>query len=218
MDDNMLEQDILEFYAEHKNLAKTRKQFGIGDYSLKKLLRNNGYTRENFRAKNWDRNDDQKVVDLYESGVAADEIGKEFGYCHTTILRVLKRLGVIRRKTSSVIYKGIPEPHLYRIKAQAQRRFMDFEVSEEYLLEVFDLQKKKCKLSGVDIRFADNYSEWIQGESTTSLDRIDSTKGYIEGNVQWLHKSVNIMKQSMTDQEFISWCNLITNNNNKEQV
>ena len=49
-------------------------------------------------------------------------------------------------------------------------------------------------------------------EITASLDRIDSSKGYIEGNVQWVHKSVNIMKCDFSSDIFIGICNQISNN------
>ena len=35
-----------------------------------------------------------------------------------------------------------------------------------------------------------------------SLDRIDSTKGYTEGNVQWVCLAVNQMKSDKTEEEF----------------
>lgn len=44
---------------------------------------------------------------------------------------------------------------------------------------------------------------------TASLDRIDSTKGYVVGNVQRVHKSVNMMKQSLPNHIFIDWCQKI---------
>jgi len=37
--------------------------------------------------------------------------------------------------------------------------------------------------------------------------------GYVEGNVQWVHKIVNFMKQALPDNEFINWCRIIVNNN-----
>lgn len=46
-----------------------------------------------------------------------------------------------------------------------------------------------------------------------SLDRIDSDKGYIEGNVQWLHKWVNLMKSDFTQDEFLNYCRLIIEHN-----
>jgi hypothetical protein len=45
-----------------------------------------------------------------------------------------------------------------------------------------------------------------ESETTASLDRIDSSKGYIEGNLQWVHKDVNIMKMDLSQVEFIDYC------------
>ena len=47
---------------------------------------------------------------------------------------------------------------------------------------------------------------------TASLDRIDPTKGYIEGNIQWVHKDVNRMKMDFTETRFLELVNLIANN------
>jgi len=47
--------------------------------------------------------------------------------------------------------------------------------------------------------------------NTASLDRIDSSKGYIEGNVQWVHKMVNMSKQQYTQEEFINMCIAVAN-------
>ena len=44
---------------------------------------------------------------------------------------------------------------------------------------------------------------------TASLDRIDSKKGYIEGNIQWVHKDINRMKWAFNEDYFIKLCNNI---------
>jgi hypothetical protein len=44
---------------------------------------------------------------------------------------------------------------------------------------------------------------------TASLDRIDSTKGYLVGNVQWVHKDINNIKQDYTVDELMKYCELI---------
>ena len=51
---------------------------------------------------------------------------------------------------------------------------------------------------------------------TASLDRIDSTKGYTKNNIQWVHKTINKMKNVLHDEEFIQWCNLIANYNKEK--
>lgn len=45
----------------------------------------------------------------------------------------------------------------------------------------------------------------VHKKTTASLDRIDSTKGYIHGNLQWIHKDLNQMKSNRTQDEFLEW-------------
>lgn len=63
-------------------------------------------------------------------------------------------------------------------------------------------------LSGLKIELSIN-----RKNQTASLDRIDSSKGYIEGNVQWLHKDINQMKINFNQKDFIKYCKLIAKNN-----
>lgn len=44
---------------------------------------------------------------------------------------------------------------------------------------------------------------------TASLDRIDSAKGYVEGNVQWVHKRINLMKGTLSEKDFIAFCQMV---------
>ena len=49
-------------------------------------------------------------------------------------------------------------------------------------------------------------SSMERGASTASLDRIDSSEGYVPGNVQWVHLVVNDLKSNMPQEEFLNWC------------
>lgn len=111
-------------------------------------------------------------------------------------------------------YEEIPIVHFNRIKSQAERRKIDFDLSINYLWEVFIKQNKKCALTGIDIFFTDNKSAQKTSSKKTncSLDRIDSYKGYIKGNVQWVYKKINVMKHVLSNEEFIFLCNKIVNN------
>ena len=42
-----------------------------------------------------------------------------------------------------------------------------------------------------------------------SLDRLDITKGYETGNVQWVHKHANIMRNVYSIDYFIHLCHLV---------
>lgn len=71
---------------------------------------------------------------------------------------------------------------------------------------LIESQNFKCALTGLPISFIDK---------SASLDRIDSNKGYIVGNMQWVHKDVNIMKNAYDVNYFIKLCKLIVENNSE---
>jgi hypothetical protein len=93
-----------------------------------------------------------------------------------------------------------------RIKQSANRgRKLQFNITQQYIWDLFLKQDRKCAFTDIEIFFPKQFRDvW-----TASLDRIDSSKGYIEGNVQWVHKDINVMKQDMSDEEFIEWCKKI---------
>lgn len=90
------------------------------------------------------------------------------------------------------------------IKYRAKCRNINFNLTKQYLWELYEKQKRQCAISGVPIFF-----ERHSRESTCSLDRVDSFRGYEEGNVQWVHKDVNIMKNVFPLEYFVGFCQLI---------
>lgn len=101
-------------------------------------------------------------------------------------------------------YKGIHGAMYTNIKRDANRRDIEFLVSIEYLWKLYVKQNKKCAISGELINISTN-----RKLCTASLDRKDYMKGYTNDNIQWVHKTVNIMKNRFQDDEFILWCSKI---------
>jgi hypothetical protein len=105
-------------------------------------------------------------------------------------------------------YENISGKYYGRIKRNAEKRNIVFDLSIEYLNQVLVEQNFKCKLSQVPIYFShskkDNY------EATASVDRINSNLGYIIGNIQWIHKDVNLMKNHFNQEYFIELCKKIS--------
>lgn len=107
----------------------------------------------------------------------------------------------------------------------AKKRNIPWDVSIEYLWGLAESQQKKCALSGLDIIFPTVCGINSGAEmgvkalakirlgngrvEAASLDRIDSDKGYIEGNVQWTCKWMNIMKNGLDNDEFVHLCHLV---------
>lgn len=98
------------------------------------------------------------------------------------------------------------------IRKSAKDRNIDFNVSKEYLWELFLLQNRRCNLSGLELTFGTKIGNRIE-DKTASLDRIDSNKGYLEGNVQWVHKNINLIKWSFSQEYFINLCEQIVEHN-----
>lgn len=95
---------------------------------------------------------------------------------------------------------------------KSNRKTKEFNITIEYIWELFVKQERKCALSGVELSMECTGKACKLAETNTrtaSLDRIDSSKGYVEGNVQWIHKEINIMKNNTLQSRFIDWCKLI---------
>lgn len=92
------------------------------------------------------------------------------------------------------------------IRQDAKRRNHDFQITKDFAQSLLDKQNNLCVLSGLPISF---------NEGTASLDRIDSLKHYTSDNVQWVHRNVNYMKNTMPQSEFLNFCSLIVSHNAK---
>lgn len=84
----------------------------------------------------------------------------------------------------------------------------EYDLDMQYAWSLFLKQKKACIYTQIALKFPEE--GFIGG--TASLDRIDSSKGYIKGNVQWVHTRINNMKGDMTHDEFIDFCKKVTKN------
>lgn len=106
-------------------------------------------------------------------------------------------------------YEDISLLFFNSIKSSAIKRNIDFKITIEYLWNLFILQNKKCALSGTDL-ILNGY----KAKGNASVDRINSDVGYVEGNVQWVYKDINIMKNGYSNNYFIHMCKIVSDNNN----
>lgn len=102
-------------------------------------------------------------------------------------------------------YSGFRE-FTRRVKA----RNHDYDIDLEYLLQLWNKQSGRCAYTGISMLLPEGKK---RGEMlTASLDRIDSSIGYMKGNVQFTLTAINYMKNDMTHQQTIELINLIKNN------
>lgn len=104
-------------------------------------------------------------------------------------------------------------------KYPSHRRKIRLGVSMKDAWEVFCRQGGRCALTGLELDFAVRLGGGKRQKKyrwgSASLDRIDSTKGYTAGNIQWVHKEVNFMKWELHEAEFKRFCGLIARNGAK---
>jgi hypothetical protein len=88
-------------------------------------------------------------------------------------------------------------------------------VSLDYLYSIGEKQKWKCALTGLPLEFTRGGTNWGGfwcNPFSCTIDRIDSEKGYVEGNIQLVIWKINSLKKDTENQEFIEICKLVSKN------
>lgn len=114
---------------------------------------------------------------------------------------------------------NIPGEYFTNLRKSAKDRNIDFNISIKFIDMLLIKQNFTCALSGLPIKLyynSLNTKSKNHKKNTASLDRIDSSIGYFDYNVQWVHKDVNKMKQGFNQIYFINLCNKISEKNQYE--
>jgi len=96
-----------------------------------------------------------------------------------------------------------------RVKQSAKLRNIPFEITQEEAWSLFERQGGNCALTGQLLILSPYHKD--RKTNTASIDRIDSSNGYVIGNVQWIHKDVNFMKQEFSQPYFLRLCHMVVN-------
>lgn len=131
--------------------------------------------------------------------------GKEFSplkkqqiYCH-------KKCGTVHRRSKYYPQQyaknsSSPEIFISRLLATNKRYA---KVSVDYLMSLYNKQHGRCALSGREMTYIRGYGRI---STNISIDRIDSSKDYMEGNVQLVCARVNLMKGQFRQDDFVELC------------
>ncbi len=83
------------------------------------------------------------------------------------------------------------------------------EVDLDYVYDVGAGQDFRCALTGDDLEFTRGGTTWLGkwcNPNSCTIDRIDSSKGYVKGNIQLITWRANCLKQHLDNDEFINFC------------
>lgn len=95
---------------------------------------------------------------------------------------------------------------------QKEKANLEVNIDSEYLAKLWDKQQGICPYTRIKLYVAKRKQKDNDHRYLASLDRIDSSKGYVKGNVQFVSTSINYMKNNMTDQQTKEFINEIINN------
>lgn len=87
----------------------------------------------------------------------------------------------------------------------AVARGISIDITQEQAFAIYGAQRGRCALTGLEIELATSQNK----RGTASLDRIDSALNYTADNVQWVHKTINRMKNMFSQDYFIEMCGLV---------
>jgi len=93
---------------------------------------------------------------------------------------------------------------------RAKTKNISFNLTLDYLKELWNIQEGKCAISKIKMSHS-----ILEGklDINASIDKIDPSKGYTIGNVQFVCNRVNMMKSDMLMNNLIYFCKLIISNN-----
>ncbi len=166
----------------------------------------------NNRPLPWTKQEEDLLRERYPTGGASKSLQMALKRNRNSIMAKANGMNLYVTRPSGVknsSFTGcgsISGHYIAIIRRGARERDYEFNLTAQYLWDLLLRQESKCALSCLPLFFPESYHR-ASSTQTASLDRIDSTKGYIEGNVQWTHKNVNKMKHAFTQQDFINYCN-----------
>lgn len=125
----------------------------------------------------------------------------------------LKNSEGIRKRTSIYAKSYTPkfnreiDSRLRNLCTKAKSRTKEFNLVDADLLALWGKQDGRCAYTKLPLLATANQF------NTVSLDRVDSSKGYVVGNIQLVCAAINKMKQEYSEEMFILFCLLVTQNN-----
>lgn len=87
----------------------------------------------------------------------------------------------------------------------AKKRNLEITITRESAFALLAEQGFRCAITGWPIELGTK-TKLGRKTGTASLDRINSSLGYVPGNIQWLHWTINKMKGAMLESEFFEAC------------
>ena len=98
--------------------------------------------------------------------------------------------------------------HFSAARKSATKRNIGFYITEDTIVKLWKKQKGKCALSGIEMTLTHGTSA-AMNPTKISVDRIDNSQGYVDGNVQLILWQANAAKSVWSNQQLIEMCKAV---------
>jgi len=121
------------------------------------------------------------------------------------------------RKCSSIVEHGTEEDlksRLFYQLSQVIRQktvFVGEDVTPDYLLRLWKSQEGKCPYTGEELVLKKHRKRGDKLPYQASIDRIDSSKGYVRGNIEFVSLMANYAKNTWSKEQLIEFFKKVAN-------
>jgi hypothetical protein len=161
--------------------------------------------------------EDKTLDNFYSNGCFSDGVKKYRTRCKVCVLENLainnNKIYKTKCEKRSSSYKNFITGILNH--AAKRKQDLGFNIDIGFLINLYESQEGKCAISGEEMTYLAGGGRKC---TNISIDRIDSNKGYVRDNVQFVCDVVNVMKQQLTKDELILWCNKIIKNSKNDEI
>ena len=151
---------------------------------------------------------DKPLSEFYCNGCFPDGTKKYRSRCKLCVLSKLKINNKKNSQTKAERRSSSPKNFISGIlnHSAGRKQNLGFNIDMGYLLQLYEDQDGFCAISGVKMTHIAGRGRL---NTNISIDRIDSKRGYLRGNVQFVCDIVNRMKSDMREDELLTWCRRI---------
>lgn len=105
--------------------------------------------------------------------------------------------------------------YLRKGRASIKKHKDEIDIDEKYLKELWEKQNGICPYTGIKMVLMKTSSQQhrIRSLKKASIDRIDSSKGYLKGNVEFVCYAINNAKNNFSKKEMKNFISEIKNTN-----
>lgn len=186
-DQNMTVRDMARILRKRTDNIKNKLiSLGIASELIIKNLINKSLKNTN-KKHCWNCDTTQDVENFYISGKIRNK------HCKSCLIDSSKEKHCLLHQDN---YRSLLHKRFYDSKVRAKKIKKDFDITLDYLLELYDKQKGLCFYTHRPLKGS------INDRMSISIDRIDSSKGYIKENIVLCGKIINSMKSDMSLEEF----------------